>query len=124
VVFTNDRFPRSPRMADVPEVRQRYADKSLWLEHTHIGRGASLGAGAVIAPGVTVGAYATVGAGAVVVRDVPPHALVLGNPARQVGWVCRAGNRLRPEGEGALLCAQCGRRITLTEAGPRGADGC
>jgi UDP-2-acetamido-3-amino-2,3-dideoxy-glucuronate N-acetyltransferase len=124
VIFTNDRLPRSPRMADVTEVRIRYEAKHHWLETTHIGQGASLGAGAVIAPGVRIGAYAMVGAGSVVVRDVAPNALVVGNPARHVGWVCRAGSRLSPQRGDALDCTKCGRRITLTESGPRSADGC
>lgn len=67
--FTNDRFPRS----------QRYLDS---YPVTRIERGASIGAGAVILPGITIGAGAMVAAGAVVTRDVPPRALVMGNPAR------------------------------------------
>ena len=74
VSFTNDKFPRSKQYPD-PFVR------------TLVCRGASLGAGAVILPGLRIGEHAMVGAGAVVTRDVPPNAIVVGNPARMVGYV-------------------------------------
>lgn len=94
VVFTNDRYPRSPRMAGVPVVARRYEDESRWLVKAHVERGASIGAGAVIGPGVRVGAFALVAAGAVVTRDVAPHQLVVGVPARDTGWVCFCGRGL------------------------------
>jgi acetyltransferase-like isoleucine patch superfamily enzyme len=100
VVFTNDKAPRSPRM---PEAADRYRDPSRWRMTTTVGRGASLGGGAVILPGVTIGAFAMVGAGSVVTRDVPPHALVVGNPARVVGRVCGCGAKLGPDG----ACPAC-----------------
>lgn len=81
-VFANDRYPRSKR--HVPALS------------TVLERGSSIGAGAVLTPGVRVGAFAMVGAGAVVTRDVPPFTLVLGNPARTAGLVCRCGARLVP----------------------------
>lgn len=90
VCFTNDRYPRSPRL---PVVAGKYATKD-WLMNTRVERGASVGAGAVILPGVTLGAYCMVGAGAVITRDVKAHALMMGNPARQTGWVCRCGQPL------------------------------
>lgn len=77
-----------------------------------VGAGASIGAGAVVVPGVTIGAHALVGAGAVVHRDVEPHALVTGNPARQVGWVCRCGERLDDE----LACG-CGLSYASVDGG-------
>src|SRR5262245_8907611 len=73
-------------------------------------RGATLGAGSIILPGVIVGEYAMVAAGAVVHRDVPPHALCVGNPARAMGVVCQCGRKL-PE---SLTCEQCG--ITYTQS--------
>ena len=100
VIFTNDRRPRSPRM---PSVQQRYAHVENWLEPTRIQQGASLGAASIILCGNTVGPYAMVGAGSLVTRDVPAFAMVLGSPARVVGWVCRCGRRL---GE-ALHCDAC-----------------
>ena len=79
VVFTNDRFPRS-----VDEDGRLQTDGVWTLEHTTVKKGASIGSGATILPGVTIGEGALVGAGAVVVADVPPRAVVAGNPARVV----------------------------------------
>ena len=77
-VFTNDLLPR--------------AQSESWsIVPTAVGRGASIGANATVVCGRTIGAYAMVGAGSVVTRDVPPHVLVVGNPAHHVGWVCRCG---------------------------------
>lgn len=81
---------------------------------TRIGRGATLGAGAVIVCGHTVGMFAMVGAGAVVTRDVPPFALVFGNPARQRGWVDTSGNRLVFDG-GCEAVGQDGNRYALRD---------
>ncbi|HZP67912.1 MAG TPA: WxcM-like domain-containing protein [Rudaea sp.] len=82
--FTNDRFPRS----------KRYPEKFL---ATHVESGASIGANATILPGLRIGRHAMVGAGAVVTRSVPPHAIVVGNPARIVGYVDGAPQRAEPE---------------------------
>jgi acetyltransferase-like isoleucine patch superfamily enzyme len=89
VVFTNDLRPRSPRM---PHVSARYEDDR-WLVPTTVERGATIGAGAMILAGVVIGSFAMVGLGAVVTRDVPAHALVVGNPVRTVGFVCECGLR-------------------------------
>lgn len=78
---------------------------------TRVGRGASIGANATIVCGVTLGEYCFIGAGAVVTRDVPPYALVHGNPARFRGWMCRCGVRLpfAPDGADEIVaCAGCG----------------
>src|SRR6266849_11119913 len=104
VFFTNDLYPRSQRL---PEVRNRYASKESWLVPTLVRRGASLGAGAVILAGVTVGELAMVAAGAVVTKDVPPHALVVGAPARARGWVGQCGRRLGVR-HGDSTCQSCG----------------
>lgn len=104
VFFTNDRYPRSPRL---PEAGNRY-DSHDWLVHTKLSYGASIGAGAVILPGVTIGKFAMVGAGAVVSKDVPEYALVIGNPARVHTWVCQCGQPLAFEG-GKATCATCNR---------------
>ena len=75
-------------------------------EKTLVRRGASLGANSTIVCGVTIGEYAFVGAGAVVTRNVADYALVVGNPARQTGWMCRCGVKLQIEGE-MTRCAAC-----------------
>jgi len=77
---------------------------------TRVRRGAAVGANATIVCGVTLGERALVGAGSVVVADVPAYALVVGNPARRVGWVCSCGQRLGKD----LACA-CGRRYRLID---------
>lgn len=78
---------------------------------TKVGYGASLGAQSVVVCGCRIGRFALVGSGAVVCRDVPDHAIVVGNPARQIGWACRCGERL-PED---LVCPECGRRYRRGE---------
>jgi acetyltransferase-like isoleucine patch superfamily enzyme len=101
--FTNDLYPRSRRLdAAAP----RYVHKENWLVHTKVGRGAALGAGAIIVGGVTIGEYAMVAAGAVVTKSVPAYALVRGNPARVSGWVCGCGRPLRTDA-GTLKCDEC-----------------
>lgn len=92
-ILTNDRYPRAIRPDGSLARAEDWTVSPILIAH-----GASIGAGAVVVAGVTVGSFATVGAGAVVTRDVPPHALVVGNPARRIGWVCRCGQRLAEEG--------------------------
>lgn len=89
VVLTNDVQPR----AIAPDGQRKSADD--WeAAGVRIGTGASIGASSVVVAGVAIGAWAMVGAGATVTRDVPAFALVLGAPARRVGWVGRSGQRL------------------------------
>jgi acetyltransferase-like isoleucine patch superfamily enzyme len=114
--FTNDRFPRSPRM-QLPAVAERYRDRKNWLVPTRIERGASLGARCVILAGVRVGAYAMVAAGAIVTRDVPAHALVVGAPAQRRGWVCRCGACLVRSGSAAWRCPACSEIFDPCAAG-------
>jgi UDP-2-acetamido-3-amino-2,3-dideoxy-glucuronate N-acetyltransferase len=76
---------------------------------TLVRRGASIGANATIVAGVTLGEYCFIGAGAVVTSDVVPFALMLGVPARRVGWMCRCGERLHLDG-GTGRCERCGER--------------
>ena len=86
-------------------------------EKTLLRRGCTIGANATIVCGITVGRYAFVGAGAVVARDVPDYALMLGNPARQKGWMSRHGHRLgNPDNEGVMRCPESGFRYR--EANP------
>ena len=88
-ILTNDRYPRA--ITATGELAR--ADD--WTVSPIVLRdGCSIGAGAVVVAGVDVGRFATVGAGAVVTRDVPDYALVAGNPARRLGWVCACGTRL------------------------------
>lgn len=110
VCFTNDRYPRSPRLG---VARERYRDRG-WLAATLVRAGASIGAGAVVLAGITVGPYATVAAGAVVTRDVPAHALVMGAPARVTGWVCHCGQRLLL-GDADATCPACGAVYALRD---------
>jgi UDP-2-acetamido-3-amino-2,3-dideoxy-glucuronate N-acetyltransferase len=94
-VFTNVVNPRShvPRKSE--------------YQRTLVRRGASIGANATILCGITLGEYSFIGAGAVVRSDVPPFALMVGVPARRVGWMCRCGVRLQLR-EGAATCGACG----------------
>lgn len=108
VCFTNDMTPRSRGLT---QAMSRYSHPENWRLSTRIERGASIGAGAVILPGLTIGAYAMIGAGSVVNRDVPPHRLVAGNPARAIGWVCACGGRLTDN----LLCTICERSFALDD---------
>ncbi len=99
VTFTNDKYPRS----------------WIWNEEkvvkTKVKRGASIGANATIVCGVTIGEYAMVGAGAVVTKDVPPHGLVVGNPARLIGFVCECGHKLDKN----FRCPVCGKKFEFLE---------
>lgn len=104
VSFTNDSFPRSPRLR---EAHARYSNPN-WLVPTRVRYGASIGAGAVILAGSTIGEFALVGAGAIVVKEVPSHALVVGNPAKIRGWVCRCGHPLAFRGQTMSSCVACG----------------
>ncbi len=82
---------------------------------TRICRGATVGANATIVCGHTVGEYAMIGAGAVVTKDVPPFALVVGNPSVQIGWVSERGNRLCFDEEGFAVCPESGEKYHLKD---------
>lgn len=102
MVFTNVKVPR----ASFPRDPTSYAV-------TRVRQGASIGANATVVCGVDIGRWALVGAGAVVTRNVPAHARVLGVPARPAGWVCCCGQALSLQpaaSDAAGLCAECGRR--------------
>jgi UDP-2-acetamido-3-amino-2,3-dideoxy-glucuronate N-acetyltransferase len=86
-------------------------------EPTRIRRGATIGANATIVCGITLGRHCFVAAGAVVVADVPDYALMMGNPARQRGWMSRHGQRLQAGPDGTLVCPQSGLRYRELEPG-------
>jgi UDP-2-acetamido-3-amino-2,3-dideoxy-glucuronate N-acetyltransferase len=102
MVFTNVVNPRS----HVPR-KDEYRP-------TVVRRGATLGANSTVVCGHEIGEYAFVGAGAVVTRDVPPHALVVGTPARRIGWMCQCGVRLPEAAEGPVRC-ECGRAYRVSD---------
>ena len=113
VTFTNDRFPRATT-ADLSTLRPSEIDEHT-LE-TVIGRGATVGARAVIGPGLAVGPFALVGMGSVVTVSVPAYGLVVGNPARLIGRVCRCGQPWWRSGDPdptEAACGACGRRYAL-----------
>jgi UDP-2-acetamido-3-amino-2,3-dideoxy-glucuronate N-acetyltransferase len=103
MVFTNVTNPRSAVVR-----RDKY-------EQTLVKRGATIGANATIVCGITLGEYCFIGAGAVVLRDVKPYALVVGNPARQIGWMSEYGHRLHFDEKGVATCPESGARYRLEE---------
>jgi UDP-2-acetamido-3-amino-2,3-dideoxy-glucuronate N-acetyltransferase len=107
-VLTNDVYPRAVN----PDGSLKSADGWEAVGVT-VGDGAAIGARSVIRAGVTIGAWALIGAGAVVVKDVEPYSMVLGNPAKHVAWVGRAGVRLVHSGDN-LVCPKTGERYLLT----------
>jgi UDP-2-acetamido-3-amino-2,3-dideoxy-glucuronate N-acetyltransferase len=105
-VFTNIGNPRS-------EIVRRHL-----YEKTLVRRGATIGANATIVCGTTIGRFAFIAAGAVVTKDIPDYALVMGVPARQVGWMSRYGYRLpAPDADGIMKCPQTGWRYQEAEKG-------
>ena len=109
VVLTNDQYPRA-----INEDGSQKSSHDWEAVGVTVERGASVGARAVCVAPVTIGAWATVAAGAVVTRDVPAHAIVVGVPARQVGWVGFAGVPLTAEGE-HFRCPQTQRMYKVSE---------
>ena len=103
MVFTNVINPRSAIIR-----RDQYAK-------THVGKGASIGANATIVCGHDIGPYAFIGAGAVVTKTVPAFALVVGNPAKQIGWVGEYGHRLVFNPFGIAICPESQQEYKLAE---------
>lgn len=102
MVFTNDLTPRA-----------KYPKGSAGYKKTLVRMGASIGANATIVCGNTIGRWAMIGSGAVVTKDVPDHALMVGVPARQSGWVCECGCVLDEQ----LHCKRCGRQYRTSAEG-------
>jgi UDP-2-acetamido-3-amino-2,3-dideoxy-glucuronate N-acetyltransferase len=101
MVFTNVINPRS------------FLERKNEFRTTLVKKGASIGANATVICGVTLGEYCLIGAGAVVTKDVPDFALVVGNPARHLGWVSRYGHRLHFDDNGTATCRETGERYKL-----------
>ena len=102
MVFTNVTNPRSAVVR-----RDQYAK-------TLVKNGATIGANSTIVCGHTIGRFAFIGAGAVVTKDVPDYALVVGNPARQSGWMSEFGHKLKFDASGKAVCPESGQRYELT----------
>ena len=103
MVFTNVTNPRSAVLR-----RDKY-------ERTHVGRGASIGANATIVCGHDIGEFAFIGAGAVVTKNIPPYALVVGNPSKRIGWMSEYGHRLEFDTSGIASCPESGETYELKE---------
>ena len=103
VVFTNVINPRS------------FIERKNEFKKTLVKKGASIGANATILCGIEIGAYSLIGAGAVVVENVPGFALMVGNPARQVGWVSIDGNKLNFDESGVAICPSTGRNYKIVD---------
>jgi UDP-2-acetamido-3-amino-2,3-dideoxy-glucuronate N-acetyltransferase len=103
MVFTNITNPRSAIIR-----RDQY-------EQTLVKKGASIGANATVVCGNSIGEYAMIGAGAVITKPVKPYALVVGNPARQIGWVSEFGHRLTFDEQNKAVCPESGDKYLLSD---------
>lgn len=101
MVFTNVSNPRSA------------ISRKDEYQKTHVGKGATIGANATIVCGNTIGKYAFIGAGAVVTKNVPDYALLIGNPAKQTGWMSEHGYKLQFNAEGIATCPESGLKYKL-----------
>jgi len=107
MVFTNIVNPRSAVIR-----REQYVK-------TLVRRGASIGANATVVCGIEIGEFAFIGAGAVVIRNVPAYALVVGNPARQTGWMSEHGHKLKFDASGVAKCPESGQEYVLENGAVR-----
>jgi UDP-2-acetamido-3-amino-2,3-dideoxy-glucuronate N-acetyltransferase len=103
MVFTNVVNPRSA------------VSRKSEYKTTHVGKGATVGANATIICGHNIGSFTFIGAGAVVTKDVKPYSLVLGNPARHIGWMSEYGQRLNFNGEGIAICPESGEQYMIKD---------
>lgn len=99
VVFTNDRFPRAVNPDGSPKSASDWTPVGVTVKH-----GASIGAQSVCIAPIEIGEWALIGSGSTVIHDVPDYALMVGNPARRIGWVGSAGQPLRDAGDGVWEC--------------------
>jgi UDP-2-acetamido-3-amino-2,3-dideoxy-glucuronate N-acetyltransferase len=119
VCFTNDRIPRAVNADGTLKTDDDWEVGPILVRY-----GAAIGANSTILPGVTIGRWSMVGSGSVVTRDVPDHALVLGNPARRVASVCSCGEPLRDAEDGEPFrgsCPRCGAAFPPEDGAPVGA---
>ncbi|MDF1479171.1 acyltransferase [Leifsonia sp. H3M29-4] len=117
VVLTNDHFPRAINADGTPKSADDWHPVGV-----EIREGASIGASATCVAPVTIGRWALVGSGSVVVKDVPDFALVVGSPARRVGWVGKAGLPLEPGNDDEWICPKTGDRYLETDGALREAN--
>lgn len=110
VVFTNDQFPRAINEDGTPKSATDWEPVGVIVKE-----GASIGAASVCIAPLTIGAWALVGSGSTVVKDVPDFALVVGNPAKRIGWVGRAGHPLRAEDNSRWVCPVTGAHYMQTD---------
>ena len=103
VVFTNVINPRS------------FIERKTEFKKTVLKKGATIGANATIICGIEIGEYALVGAGAVVSKNIPAYALVVGNPARQIGWMSESGIKLKFDEDGKAVCSESGEKYILKD---------
>lgn len=103
MVFTNVINPRSS------------VNRKNEYQRTFVRKGATIGANATIICGNSIGQYAFIGAGSVVVKDVPDFALMVGNPAKQIGWMSRYGQRLNFDPDGLAICPESGEKYNLLD---------
>lgn len=114
--FTNDRFPRATT-PDLSQLRDSAPDEKTLA--TFVRAGATIGAACTIGPGLTIGRWAMVGMGSLVTRDVPDHGLVIGQPARLVGYVCSCGEPIlkfpagEPPARAQATCHECHRSYSI-----------
>jgi len=104
MTFTNDMFPRA-------------FNGDFKVYKTNVKKGASIGAHATIICGITIGEYSMIGAGSVVTKDVPDHALVVGNPGKIIGFVCKCGKKMKKieetDKDVTMICSECNEQILI-----------
>lgn len=108
VILTNDHYPRAVNIDLALKKPEDWVAVGVQVE-----KGASIGAGAICVAPLVIGQWALVGAGAIVTKNVKPHALVVGNPAKQIGWVSKSGQKLVPSNNGYLVCPENGTKYKV-----------
>ena len=110
VILTNDQYPRAVNADNSQKGAEDWRSVGVTIRN-----GASIGAGSICVAPLEVGEWAMIGAGSVVIKDVPAFALVVGNPARQVGWVSKSGHRLESIGDSKFMCPKSRQEYVLDE---------